>query len=79
MSSNVIAAGDVSRTTGPRSTGPPQLDGPWVGPALRDGQGLGCPGIYLGEVSGVVAREPGVPGRSERREEEEGAGGCGTE
>ena len=42
---NVIPAGDVSRTTGPRSTGPLQLNGPWVGLAFakkgRDGVGMG--------------------------------------
>lgn len=40
VSINVIPAGDVSRTTGLRSTGPLQLDGPWVGPALQNGAGV---------------------------------------
>lgn len=54
VSSNVIAAGDVSRTTGPRSTGPPAagwtLGGPC--PARRAGAGVPRQAGQEGEEGG---------------------------
>lgn len=75
VSINVIPAGDVSRTTGLRSTGPLQLDGPWVGPALQNGQGSWCPTRQVRTSCGYGLCERLEDWRWEGRGEEEGLAG----